>query len=268
MERVQNGRNISMFVGLWLFFSAILEYFAHLWVIHTPYYYVASLQGGVSLDAFDTLVYVSVILFVFIILFMAFAAVRFRQRAGETGDSPVQNQSNLLFQRSWMVLTIAIVMTFFLHPDLSGMEQLWAYGLPPWNHGALVVNVQARQCQFRFGYPQYGLPMNTKTNGRDVLVVPAGREIKFVMNSLDVTHSFYVPAWGIKADIIPGITRDLYITPTQITSTAANPMVRLQCAQLCGAGHSYMEADVEVVSPQAFAIWVAQEKTQVSNQNS
>lgn len=260
MAKASGVREGLQLFTTWLVVAALAEVLAHQWVVHVPFYQVASLQGKVSVDAFDVIVYVSAALFAFIVSFIGYSVVRFHRKPGEEGPAPVQYQRSPVFQWVWMVLKVAIVLTVFMNPDLTGMEKLWAYAMPPWNKGAVLVQVQARQWQWRFGYPQYGLPMNTKTNGRDVLVVPEGRPIKFVLTSLDVTHSFYVPAWNVKMDVIPGETRTFYITPTQYGSTATNPMFRLQCAQLCGTGHAYMVANVKVVSQKAFQQWVAQEK--------
>ncbi|MDA8206037.1 MAG: cytochrome c oxidase subunit II [Thermaerobacter sp.] len=262
-DRERNAQGIRegfRLAAVWVVLALIFELAAHHWVVHDPYYRVQSEQGLVSVHAFDIIVYLSTALLAFVVSFLGFSVVRFRRRAGQEPVSNVQYQRSPWFQRIWMVLKIAIVLGVFMNPDLTGMEKLWAYGLPPWNHGAVVVDVQARQWQWRFGYPQYGLPMDTKTNGRDVLVVPEGKPIKFVMTSLDVTHSFYVPAWSVKMDIIPGETRTMYITPTTTGSTASDPMLRVQCAQLCGAGHAYMSAFVKVVTPQQFRTWVAQQQ--------
>ncbi len=260
-RRSQGVRDGLGLFGIWVIMGLILESLAHYWVSHTPYYQVQSKQGLVSVHAFDVVVYLSTALLAFVVSFLGFAVIRYRRRAGETGDSELQFQRSPWFQRIWMVLKIAIVLGVFMNPDLTGMEKLWAYGLPPWNKGAVVVDVQARQWQWRFGYPGYGLPLDTKTNGRDVLVVPEGRPIKFVLTSLDVTHSFYVPAWSVKMDVIPGETRVMYLTPTKLGSTQKDPMLRVQCAQLCGAGHAYMDAYVKVVTPQQFQHWVNQQHT-------
>lgn len=253
---------ISLFT-LWVIVAFVFEIIAHLWVAHDPYYTVASQQGHISVGAFDIVVYLATALFAGIVSFLGYSMVRFRYHAGQDTTSDVQFQRSPAFQRVWMVVKILVVLGVFMNPDLTGMEKLWAYGLPPWDKGALVVKVQARQWQWRFGYPQYGLPMNTKTNGRDVLEVPIGREVKFEMTSLDVTHSFYVPAWNVKADIIPGEVRNFFITPTKLGTTTTNPMFRLQCAQLCGAGHPYMVAQVKVVTPQQFQQWVKAQQTQL-----
>lgn len=134
----------------------------------------------------------------------------------------------------------------------------------------LVVDVTGRQWEWKFSYPQYGINQAVDKNGSDILVLPVNRPVKFVLRSygfnhpydtqIDVIHSFWVPAFGMKTDVIPGETRYEYILPTKIASTQTNEMYRVQCAEVCGPGHPFMEANMKVVSTSDFQSWVAAEK--------
>jgi cytochrome c oxidase subunit 2 len=111
---------------------------------------------------------------------------------------------------------------------------------------AMVVKVIAEQWSWQFQYPDYLF-------GSKELYLPVGQQIDFQMTSLDVTHSFFVPEFRLKQDILPGRSVDLRITPTLIGH------YKLTCAQLCGAHHTDMVADVYVVSKADFLAWTQKE---------
>src|SRR5262245_49126513 len=89
-------------------------------------------------------------------------------------------------------------------------------------------------------------------NGRreiNELHVPVGRAVKLTMTSEDVIHSFFVPAFRVKADVLPGRYTTLWFQPTQ------PGRYHLFCAEYCGTGHSLMGGKVEVMEPEAFRRW-------------
>lgn len=86
------------------------------------------------------------------------------------------------------------------------------------------------------------------------LVVPAGRKVRLVMTSSDVIHAWWVPAFGVKQDAVPGFIRDAWFK-------ADTPgTYRGQCAELCGVGHGFMPVVVEVLAPEKYAAWKQQQK--------
>jgi cytochrome c oxidase subunit 2 len=108
---------------------------------------------------------------------------------------------------------------------------------------ALEVRVEGYQFGWEFVYP------NGHRN--TTLRVPRGRMVELTVTSRDVFHNFGVPAFKIKADAIPGQTTDTWFVANR-TGT-----FRAQCYELCGAGHSYMHADVVVMEPAAYEVWYA-----------
>jgi len=107
---------------------------------------------------------------------------------------------------------------------------------------ASVVYVTAKQWMWKFEYPE-------GTASTDVLVVPVGRPTKVVMTSRDVIHSFYVPPFRIKQDVVPGRTTTAWFTPTV---TGHFP---IWCAEYCGTSHSRMRGEVHVMSDSEYAAW-------------
>jgi cytochrome c oxidase subunit II len=86
------------------------------------------------------------------------------------------------------------------------------------------------------------------------LVVPVGKKVRVLTTADDVIHSFWVPAFGIKQDAIPGFVRDTWFRADK------EGTYRGQCAELCGRGHGFMPIVVKVVSEQQYAQWVAEQK--------
>ena len=86
------------------------------------------------------------------------------------------------------------------------------------------------------------------------LVVPVGKKIRVLTTANDVIHSFWVPAFGIKQDAIPGFVRDTWF------KADTEGTYRGQCAELCGKDHGFMPIVVEVVSQEKYTQWVAEQK--------
>jgi cytochrome c oxidase subunit 2 len=86
------------------------------------------------------------------------------------------------------------------------------------------------------------------------LVLPARTKIRFLLTSDDVIHSWWVPALGWKRDAIPGMVNEAW------TYIEDEGIYRGQCAELCGKDHGFMPIVVEVVSPEDYQVWVAQQR--------
>jgi cytochrome c oxidase subunit 2 len=109
----------------------------------------------------------------------------------------------------------------------------------------LRVNVRARQFAWSFSYPQSG---NVES---DLLRLPLGQSVKLVMHSDDVIHSFWVPEFSQKQDVVPGITTTLVITPDKLGT------YDVVCTELCGLGHALMRSSAIVMKPADFKSWLA-----------
>lgn len=106
------------------------------------------------------------------------------------------------------------------------------------------VYVVAKQWMWKIQYPQ-------GPNEINALHVPVGRPTTLVMTSQDVIHSFYVPAFRLKQDVLPERYTHLSFTPTRVGT------YRLYCAEYCGDGHSRMKGYVYVMSEAAYARWLS-----------
>lgn len=88
------------------------------------------------------------------------------------------------------------------------------------------------------------------------MVVPVGKKVRLVLTSSDVIHSWWVPAFGVKQDAIPGFIRETWF------KADAPGTYRGQCTELCGVGHGFMPVVIEVVTPEQFASWKQGQKSQ------
>jgi cytochrome c oxidase subunit 2 len=135
------------------------------------------------------------------------------------------------------------ILVLFLLFWVVGFHQYVDYVEPP--SDAMPVYVTAKQWMWKFAYP----------NGRrsiGVLTVPAGRPVKLIMTSRDVIHSFYVPAFRIKYDVLPG-----RYTQTWFEANAPGTY-EILCAEYCGVSHSRMRATVVVLSQQDYDAWLGE----------
>ena len=84
------------------------------------------------------------------------------------------------------------------------------------------------------------------------LVVPAGQKIRFLLTAQDVIHAWWVPAFGMKKDAIPGYVNEIWV---QVDADKVGTY-RGQCAELCGQDHGFMPIVVEVKSPADYDAWL------------
>jgi len=90
------------------------------------------------------------------------------------------------------------------------------------------------------------------------LVLPIGKKVRFITTSNDVIHSWWVPAFGVKRDAVPGFLREFWARPDTLGT------YRGQCSELCGKEHGFMPIVVNVVSQQDFDAWLASMKAPAS----
>jgi len=164
------------------------------------------------------------------------AVVKFRAKPDDDSDGPpIHGHTGL--EILWtavptlLVTAIAIVSAIVLAKDDAA-------GANP-----LRVNVYAQQFFWSYSYPGYG---NKESS---ILRLPVDRSVVLRMTSRDVIHSFWVPEFRQKQDVVPGIHPTLHITPNKVGTYSAI------CAELCGLGHGLMRSRVIVMEPEAFERW-------------
>ena len=110
---------------------------------------------------------------------------------------------------------------------------------------ALDIHAVGKQWMWKFQHPSGRAEINT-------LHLPLGRPVRVVLSSADVIHSFYVPAFRVKMDAVPGRYTQVWFVPTR------KGRYRLLCAEYCGADHARMQGFAIVVDEAEYARWSAQ----------
>ena len=181
---------------------------------------------------------ICIFIFAIVAAVTTYAVLNFRRKPDDDSDGPpIHGHTGL--EIAWtavpavLVTAIAIVSAIVLAKDD-------AEGANP-----LRINVVAQQFAWTFYYPTYG---NTRS---DILRLPVHRSILLRMTSKDVVHSFWVPQFSQKQDIVPGIHPTLHITPTRV---GTYPVI---CTELCGLGHALMRSRTIVMEPAAFQKWAS-----------
>ncbi len=143
------------------------------------------------------------------------------------------------------VIFIGTPLVFFLVFFFIGFPQYVTLQTPP--KDSMDVYVEAKKWMWKFAYP--GGP-----NSLDLLRVPAGRPVRLLLTSRDVIHSFFVPGFRLKQDVLPG-------RYTQTWFQADQPGEhQVLCAEYCGVGHSTMLASIVVMKPEEFDAWIAEQR--------
>jgi cytochrome c oxidase subunit 2 len=195
----------------------------------------STIAGGVDALYFY-LVAVSVFFSVLIFLTIFFLAVKYRRRRADEVPRPIDGSTSLEIVWSLIPLALAMVMFFW------GAGLYFRNSQPP--PGALEINVIGKQWMWKLQHAEGRREINE-------LHVPVGRPVRLVMTSQDVIHSFYVPAFRIKQDVLPG-----RYTTAWFEATRAGEY-HLFCAEYCGTQHSGMIGRVVVLEPAQYEEWLA-----------
>lgn len=235
-----------------------LVYAGILWVVLTAVGEVAALadiypvkasdEADLSDSAFRFLMFLGVPVFTMVVAVLVYSMLRFRVAGEPTEDGPPV-RGILGVERAWLAITGGLALLVIVYPGLTGLAELRED--KPID---LVVQVEGVQWAWTVRYSELGV------RARDELVVPVDKRIRFEVTSLDVLHSFWVPAWRMKVDAVPGMTTEVEVTTTKTGSFADDSAFRLQCAELCGLYHARMAMPVRVVSQDEFDAWVASKR--------
>jgi len=181
---------------------------------------------------------VSVFFLLLITGLIIYFSIRYRR---SRHPEAVQIEGSVWLEVTWTVIPLILVLSMFWF----GFEGFRAMRDVP--EDAMTVQVTGRMWDWSFRYE----------NGResDRLYVPVGQAVKLAMTSVDVLHSFFIPAFRIKEDVVPGRETYLWFKP-RTTGTAD-----VFCAEFCGTRHSYMMTEVVVLEEGEFRAWLASGET-------
>jgi len=194
----------------------------------------ASALAGQVDGLYFFLIAVSAFFTVLIFLTIFVFAVKYRR---EAHPHPAQIEGSLPLELTWTLIPLGICMIFFAWGSLIYFQE---GRTPP---GAMEVYVVGKQWMWKVEHEGGQREINT-------LHVPLNRDVKLIMSSQDVIHSFFIPAFRIKADVLPGRYTSIWFHPTKVGT------YHLFCAEYCGTQHSGMIGAVVVMDPSAYQAWL------------
>ena len=195
-----------------------------------------------SLDGlFYFIYYGSIFLFVAILGVLFWFILKYR-RTPKRQLATSQISHNDALEITWTVIPLLLCLVIFG----LGFRDFMKMHVPPVN--AKEIHVKAQKWSWSFEYPQDGVVLPNK------LVVPVNQNIKLRMSSIDVIHSFYLPNFRIKRDVIPNRYTTLWFKANRVGK------FQIFCAEYCGDRHSFMLADLKVLPREDYDAWIANEK--------
>ncbi len=205
----------------------------------------ASKQAGPIDTLWDVLLIFSVPIFVIVCAVILTSIVKFRMRPGEEDLDGPPIHGNTKLEVIWTTIPALLLLGLctYAYLVLHDIEKAPASGRE------MRVAVTGQQFDWSF---RYELGKRSFTSAQ--LYLPIGESVKFDVRSVDVLHDFWVPAFRMKIDAVPGIITHYRVTPTKLGSY---PIV---CAELCGLGHAFMRNTAHVKTPTQFNTWARRQQ--------
>lgn len=179
----------------------------------------------------------SVVLLFAITAVMVYFVIRYRRSKNPV---PSDIRDNYKLEIVWTVVPTLIALSMFYVGWTSYL------GLRTVPKDAMEVQVEAQKFSWLFIY-------DNDKESENLLVVPQGRAIKLKITSIDVVHSFFLPAFRVKVDAVKGMPTYAWFLADQAGE------YDIQCAEYCGIDHSAMLAKLRIVPPAEFEAWLAEE---------
>ena len=181
---------------------------------------------------------------------IAWSVLAYRRRRG-VDRLPGQRADNLPVEIAYTLTPILIVAILFGFTVYT-QEKVTAKAAVP----DVVVDVIGYQWQWQFRYPDEGVVVTgTTAEPRPTMVLPVGSTVRLRLSTTDVIHSFWVPRFLKKLDLVPGLDNQFDVV---VEDPGVFPG---RCAEFCGLDHARMDFRVEAVSPAAYRTWLDQERT-------
>ena len=192
---------------------------------------------------FTVILWICIVFFVPIVIAMGYFMWVYRERPGYRGSPEALH--NTAIEITWTVVPTLVVVWVFWEGAMGYLDMA---RIPK---GTVDVNVTAKKWQWAFKYENGGehevIPVeNSSVKELPLLVLPVDRDIKMIMRSDDVLHSFYIPAFRAKRDVVPGRYNYMWFHTTK------EGLYDLFCTEYCGDNHSQMNAKVKVVSQEEY----------------
>ncbi len=210
------------------------------------------------------------VVYVIVLLFMAYCIVRYRHKKGSKAEYEPENKK----LEAWLIGLTTLGVVILLAPGLV----VWAqYVTVP--DEATEIEVLGKQWEWAYRFPGADGQLGTSDvrlinddnpfgvnpddpNGQDDILVefedlhlPLDRPVKVLLRSIDVLHDFYVPEFRAKMDMVPGLVTFFWFTPIRTGK------FDILCAELCGSGHYAMRGNVVIEEAADYEAWLAEQPT-------
>ncbi len=234
------------------------------WNFQTPVTPIARQQYDLHLYIF----WICVVIFIGVFAVLFYSLFKHRKSVGHPA---AQFHENTTVEVVWTVIPFLILL-FMAYPATKTILAMRDTSGPD-----MTVKVTGYQWKWNYDYLGEGFDYYStlttplaQIEGREAkgenyllevdnpLVVPVDTKVRVLLTAGDVIHAWWVPAFGVKQDAIPGFVRDSWFKAEKIGT------YRGQCAELCGKDHGFMPVVVEVVSKDDYAKWLADQKKKVA----
>ena len=216
----------------------------------------------------ELIFWICVVIFVGVFGTMFYTLIKHRK---SVGHQAVQFHENTTVEIVWTVIPFLILL-FMAWPATKVVLAMHDTSAPD-----MTIKVTGYQWKWGYDYVQegFGYYSTLSTSFDQIqnrapkdehyllevdnpLVVPVDAKVRVLVTAADVIHSWWVPAFGVKQDAIPGFVRDTWFKADKVG------IYRGQCAELCGKEHGFMPVVVEVKSKEDYAKWLAEQKKKVA----
>jgi cytochrome c oxidase subunit II len=211
----------------------------------------ASTQAKNTDRLYYVLVIASIPIFVLVVAVILYSVWQFRMKPGEELKDGPPIHGNTRLEVFWTAIPTVLLL------GMVGYSFVILHDNEKKPAREIQIAVTGQQFAWSYRYPSSvtgGAPLDSNQ-----LYVPEGESVMFSMKSKDVIHAFWIPAFRIQEDVVPGIATNWRATPDRLGSY---PVV---CNLLCGLGHSLMRSTIHVVTQERFHAWI---KSQMSSSSS
>jgi cytochrome c oxidase subunit 2 len=213
---------------------------------------VVTQQGREAADLYLPIFIIAVVVFVLVEGLLIVAALRFRRKHGDD-TLPAQTHGHNGLELLWTAIPALVVSVLFV-VSTSVLLKVDAVSATP----AVTVDVTGFQWQWTFDYKDQGLSFTGAGKDGPEMVVPVDETIHIRLHATDVIHSFYVPQFFRKLDVVPGRVNEFQVNVEQEGTYGG------QCAEFCGLAHADMYFTVRAVDRATFDQWVVDEQTKAA----
>ncbi|OGI38537.1 MAG: cytochrome c oxidase subunit II [Candidatus Muproteobacteria bacterium RBG_16_62_13] len=220
--------------------------------------------GQRVLELHNTILLICVVIF-FIVFGVMFYSIYAHRKS--RGHKAAKFHDNLKLEVVWTVIPFLILVAMAVPSTATLLE------MDDLSKSEMTVKITGYQWKWKYDYPDQDVSFfsslstpreqieNKAAKGKDYLievdnplVLPVGKKVRFVVTANDVLHAWWVPAFGVKKDAIPGFVNEMWARVDE------PGIYRGQCAELCGKDHGYMPIVVQAVSPEDFDKWASLQK--------